>query len=340
MPPENKQATTPTTSPIVPVPHKPATSGVAPQGAQSISTPTPPTPLAPVSATTVPEAQVTPPTQPAPPQATGSSVASTTLEEQITQKEIEQKTLVLERIGIEEESKELFSTRKALEEKITPIELEEKLSIEHILELEKERIEASDPHDARIAETNRWAEEERRRGIEHRRFLVAEELETLNQKIHEKELTFKTLLAKESECATQIAQLRIKIQQRDLAVELEAITTERAATEADHKRFSVEYERLTTLLNETTRAEEEAHAKEEIIEQKSTGVRTLYEEQVLAAERHKLEDARKEAEQRRWAAEDAIIPATEALTVNEEHLAEIKKKEALLRAKQGKLGAS
>lgn len=267
-------------------------------------------------------------------------IVAPSLEDEIVQKDNAMKGFVLQRLAIEEESKKLFSEQKALEGKIAPVIAEEKNSVAKIAQLEKERLVAVDPHAARILETSRWEEEENRRGIEHRKWQIGEELEVVTQKIKEVERTFKALSAEEKNCRDVISSLQTKAKQRDLGIELEGVVKEKVATEAIFKQFQHERERLELLLRESIEREEETLTEERAVDRKTEGVGTLYEEQVLAGERHKLEDARKDAEQKRWEAEDLLPPAVHSADESGKHLAEIKKKESDIAAKLNALSES
>ncbi len=256
-----------------------------------------------------------------------------TLEEEITQKEDALKKFIADRLRIEEDSRAIFSEKKTLEEKIAPILLEERHSVDRIAILEKERLGSRDLHAARAVEENRWTEEANRRSIEHRRWSVSEELELLLQKIHDSERAFKELSLEEEKSIRDIAALRIKIVQRELGLLLAQIQNEKGATQAELEKFTTEHARLEALLLDAAKREEDALHAEDEVEKKSEGASSIYEEQVLAGERHKLEDARKEVEQKRWAAEDAIVPVSDSVLESRKHLDEITKKEGEILAK-------
>ena len=322
MPPNNQQDQR-ATSPASP-------GSVTPPPASPIQVPHKPEPS--VATATPPKAETVGVTTTAP------QVPVLSTEEEIALIEKKMTEKAGERATIEEESKKLFSERHALEDAMTPIAEEEKAVLAQIVVYEKKRSLALDPHDARLAETARWEAEEHRRGIEHKKWAVAGELEAIDVKIKDVERRFKELSREMDTCASDIEKLRIKKAHKVLEEELAKASAERVATEEELKRFSEERARLEKLFQESVAREEEAITQEHAVEEKHEIVRSVYEEQVLAEERHKLEDARREAEQKRWEAEDAIPAVLHREAGSSQHLEEIKKKEAEILAKLDTLG--
>ncbi len=294
--------------------------------------PLPPT-EPPVEGVTAPSVPVSTPQSEVAPPPSSPQGEPLTFEEEIAKKEEALKKFIADRLRIEEDSRAIFSEKKTLEEKIAPILLEEKHSVDRIAILEKERLASKDLHSARAVEANRWTEEENRRSIEHRRWAVSEELELLLQKIHDSERAFKELSLEEEKSVRDIAALRIKIAQRELGLLLAQIQNEKGATLAELEKFTAEHARLEALLLDAAKSEEDALHAEDEVEKKSEGASSIYEEQVLAGERHKLEDARKEVEQKRWAAEDAIVPVSHSVLESQKHLDEITQREGEVLAK-------
>lgn len=250
------------------------------------------------------------------------------IEDMIVLKEREMKEAGEELVKLEEESKNLFSERQHLEERMAPILEDEKSSIARINLLEEKKTSVSDPHEARLAETGRWAEEENRRGIEGRKWQVSEAREQVAQKIKTIEQKFNALKLKEASAAHAIEGLRIALAQRDLSLELEKLTGEKTATEASVKQFQDEYDRLRLRLRELEKRENDALLAERAVDEKTDSVSSLKDEQQFALERRQLEDARKSVEQERWSTEDAIPPASQSVAKGEAELVAIKKREA------------
>ena len=315
------------------VPHKPdathPANAVAPAqevvAEVSISTPVA------TSATAVSPAPVPQPTPPS----DAPVVAEITLsiEQKIELELIHQQGLEKRRIDTQVESAQLFHLRKQHEDELAPLLLDEKLAIEKIESLEKKKHESISMAERRKIEAERWESEEKRRAIEEARWPISEKLEAVVGQISDVEGTFKSIVAEEAEGNARIVKLRTEAKQQELVRDLDAITTEREATEAELEEYRQRRDALDEELRSTLERDEAALAAEHIIDTKIDSARTLYEERVLSEERRKLEIERRETEKGRWEAEDAIPDATNFVEESEARLREVKQKEDAVLAK-------
>ncbi len=250
-----------------------------------------------------------------------------TVLEKIAKEEARVRSLEERRKHTQSDSERLFLERKELEDGVAPLLLDEKLAMEQIDALEKKKNEASTPSLQREIETERWKVEEKRRAIEDAKWPLSEKLEAVVAQIKEGESAFKELLAEELASTSRIAKLRTEAKQLDLKRELESITREREATEAELEQYRLLLENLESELHDTKESDAVALQAEHVVDAKADTARTLYEERVLAEERHKLEKERQEAEKKRWEAEDAIPDVTHSVEESEARLRAIKQEE-------------
>lgn len=315
-----------TPHPTPEVPHKPGTSVT-------------PTPAAVISEVTAPEVAAAVATLATSPSVVAAPTESKkTITEEIAELESLLPGLEARRFDVEEKSKEYFSKRKDLELTLSPVLQKENASLLRIHEIEEKEKSAMSPADRRILDKQRWEAEEERHNIEEEKWPIAEQLESVTHEIKESEHSFMALMSEEAEVRAKIKQLNILSEQNALHAQLEKVTGEKSTTLTDLAALRAEHERLSQLIRDTQKQETVVMGAEHIVDSKVGGAGSLYEERVLAEERHKLEAARRMAEEARWKAEDAIVTVTKSEEENAAQLQAISEKESDIKAKIARLG--
>lgn len=302
------------------VPHKPSLPATA-------TSPT--VAVAPVVVTPLPD---TVPAQPV------STEVKKSIAEQIVELEALLPGLEAQRFDVEEKSKGFFSKRKDLEDVLSPILLKENASLIRVHEIGEEEKSAMSPSERRILDKLRWDVEEERRNIEEEKWPVAEQLESVTHEIKESEHAFMALVSEEDEVRAKIKLLNVLSAQNALRADLEKIADEKGITEAELAARRAEHDRLTQLIHDSQKKETVVMGAEHIVDTKVVGADSLYEERLLAEERHKLEAERRLAEGERWKAEDAIVSVTKSEEESVAQLKAISEKEASIKAKIAELG--
>ena len=248
-------------------------------------------------------------------------------EDEIIELQRELGELDAKKVVVESEMTALADARKKIDILLLPLMQLEKEYTDAIAAIDKRAAAAPSTAEKRTAEEERWKVEDLRQEVETSMWPHKQKLEKALTDIKSKELTHKTILEKQFAIVEHIHEVEVAGEKKTLTEALAKLKAEHTENEAKRDALVAEHNAASELLRATTQKETEAERGERNTDEALRDAHTTKDEQTLAAERHTLEVARREAEKVRWEAEDRLLKSETEMGTLDQKIKEIERSE-------------